>query len=345
MRILVLGGTAFVGRHIVDAALRRGHDVTLFNRGRTNPDLFAEARQRVGDRSTGDLSELRNGEWDGLFDVSGRLPEQVRASADLLCGRVATYCFISSVAVYASVTRIPTDEDSRLVRYDPQTSHMPASLRYGARKAASERIIQSNYPDQGLVLRPGIVVGPYDPTNRFNHWVSRMSRSGYVLGPPRTDQPVQMIHAHDLATFAVQLMERNERGVFNCVGSPTTFADMLNSCRAAADAQCEIVWASERLLGSHGISLPFNLPESGQRDGVFLRSNERAKSRGLQNRSIEQSARSILGHIASDIEGGSPEAPVPPTEADLLSQLLNTPSSSRHTPVDDVTPVDASSDR
>jgi 2'-hydroxyisoflavone reductase len=331
MRLLVLGGTAFVGRHIVEAALERCHDVTLFNRGRTNPELFAAARQRVGDRITGDLSALKNGEWDGLIDVNGYLPKQVRATAELLRGRVATYCFLSTVAVYATVIPVPTDEDSRLVRYDPETGHMPADFGYGARKVACERIIQSNYPDQNLILRPGIVVGPHDPSNRFNYWVRRMARGGYVLGPPRTHQPVQMIHAEDLATFAVQLMERSEPGVFTCVGLPTTFADMLNSCRAASEGQCDIVWAPENLLEKQAISLPLTLPESGQLDGAFLRSNSRAKSRGLRNRSIEECARSVLTDIGRDIEGGSLDTPLPTAEADLLGQLLGTPSHSRQT--------------
>jgi 2'-hydroxyisoflavone reductase len=325
MRILVLGGTGFVGRHVVAEALGHGHDVTLFNRGRTNPELFPGARRLIGDRATAELSALKTGEWDGVIDVSGRRPEHVKATADLLHGRVATYCFISTVAVYATQMALPTDEDCRLLVDHAAASRATAGLMYGARKAACEWLIRSKYPDYNLILRPGIVVGPHDPTDRFNHWVSRMARGGAVLGPARPDQPVQMIHAEDLASFAFELLERREPGVFNCVGPdvPSSFEDMLNSCRAASDSPCEIVWAPERLLHTHGISLPFSLPESGQRDGVFLRSNARAKAHGLRNRSTEECARSTLTWITRHIQGGTLNAPLPPNEAELLSVLVN----------------------
>jgi 2'-hydroxyisoflavone reductase len=319
MRLLVLGGTGFVGRHLVAEALSRGHDVTLFNRGRTNPELFPEARRRAGDRTTADLSSLRTGEWDSVIDVSGRDPDHVRATADLLHGRVATYCFISSVAVYASMAPMATNEDSRLLADDSP----PAGEPYGTRKAACEQIIRTKYFDTSLIFRPGIIVGPYDPFDRFNYWVRRMARGGLVLGPARSHQPVQMIHAEDLATFALQLMERREPGVFNCVGPdvPATFADMLNSCRAVSGAACEIVWAPRHAIHRHGISLPFSLPESGQHDGWFLRSNARAKAHGLRTRSIEECARSTHRWMTSGIDRRTLNAPLPPNEVELLSLL------------------------
>jgi 2'-hydroxyisoflavone reductase len=322
VRFLVLGGTVFVGRHLVSRALQRGHDVTLFNRRRTNPSLFDGIPRLVGDRATGDLGALGTGEWDAVIDVSGRRPESVRATAEVLRDSVRTYCFVSSVAVYARVEPAWTDESSEFLAYDPAAEPLPVALAYGARKVACERMVRASYADRSLIIRPGVVVGPHDPTGRFAHWVERAARGGAVLGPARPEQPVQVIHAEDLADFVLGLLECGGAGTFNCVGpdEPATFADLLEACQTASRTRCEIMWAPDDLLHRHGVHLPLALPASGRHDGAYRRCSVRAAGQGLRNRSLTDSARSTL--LWFDEEGGRRMSALPGGEQRALASLL-----------------------
>src|SRR4051795_8148375 len=229
MRFLVLGGTSFVGRHIVEAALAGGHQVSLFNRGTTNAGLFPDCDHRRGDRYAGELDALKTGEWDAVVDVNAYIPRHVREAVDLLTGRVATYCFISTGSVYSDLGANSIDEDAPLGEIDDPTNEEITGETYGPLKVLCERAAE-DFKGTTVVVRPGIVAGAHDPTGRFTYWVRRLARGGRVLGPappapgarfpygaprvagggrvrapPRADQPVQVVHGRDQGDFVVKL--------------------------------------------------------------------------------------------------------------------------------------------
>ncbi|HZE05500.1 MAG TPA: NAD-dependent epimerase/dehydratase family protein, partial [Solirubrobacteraceae bacterium] len=243
MRLLVLGGTTFLGRHVVEAALARGHAVTLFNRGRTNPELFPGVERRVGDRDGG-LEALAVGTWDAVVDTSGYVPRIVDASARLLEPRVGRYVFVSSVSVYADLSRPGVDEDAPLAALDEDTEEHRGPA-YGALKALSEHAVQKVYGRRATVVRPGLIVGPWDPTGRFTYWPTRVAAGGEVLAPEPRRGPVQLIDARDLAAWIVHLVEGDVAGVFNAVGPerPLTMQQLLEVCCAVAGGNSRLVWA------------------------------------------------------------------------------------------------------
>jgi len=230
MQILVLGGTHFVGRHLVDALRADGHAVTVFTRGRA-PVPWADVEQLTGDRETGDLDALRGREWDACLDVNGYLPQYVRASSQLLAERVARYAFISTASVYAIPGVPPIDEDGELHAVPGEEVDAVTPELYGPLKVACEQEAERAFPGRALILRPGIVAGPYDPTNRFPWWVERVGRGGQVLAPGTPRSPVQLVDGRDLAQFSSALLGREATGTFNLCGPPSTFGELLAACR------------------------------------------------------------------------------------------------------------------
>src|SRR5260221_13589599 len=233
MRLLILGGTAFVGRHLVEAALARGHTVTLFNRGRRNPDLFPELERLRGERPD-DLAALRGREWDAAIDTSGYTPRAVAASAGLLAEAVAHYTFISTISVYADEMPAGTDENGPLSQMpeDKAGTEEVTGETYGPLKVLAEQAAEAAMPGRVLTPRPGLIVGPYDPTDRFTYWPARVARGGEVLAPDGPDVPVQFIDARDLAAWTLDSVEAGRTGVFNLTGpaQPLTFGDLLETC-------------------------------------------------------------------------------------------------------------------
>jgi 2'-hydroxyisoflavone reductase len=287
VRLLVLGGTRFVGRHVVEAALAAGWDVTLFNRGRHDPGAFPEAEHRVGDRDGG-LDALRDGSWDAVIDTSGYVPRLVRESAALLSGRVGRYVFISSVSAYADPSQIGITEDAALAHTDGE------SADYGSLKAGCERVVQQVMGERAVVVRPGVIVGPHDPTNRFTHWVTRIAAGGDVLVPEPRDQPVQVIDARDLAAWLVQPVAP---GIYNAVGDVTTLEELLGAVVRGTGSDAQLCWVEERRLRAAGVEpwddLPLWLADPSFR-GFLAMSNERAKATGLELRPLEETARDTL---------------------------------------------------
>lgn len=221
MKLLILGGTKFLGRYLVDAALAAGHQVTLFNRGKTNPELFPHVEQRHGDRD-GDLGALSEGIWDVVIDTSGYVPRVVRASAELLRPRTAKYVLISSVSVYADFAIQNIDEDYPVGQVnDPTTEDI--SEFYGPLKALCEKAVQDVYRDQALIIRPGLIVGPNDPTDRFTYWVRRFAQGGDVLVPGRPERRQQFIDVRDLAEWVLWTAASSLTGVFNATGPAQRF--------------------------------------------------------------------------------------------------------------------------
>jgi 2'-hydroxyisoflavone reductase len=324
VRILVLGGTRFVGRHIVAAALDRGHDVTLVHRGRTNPDLFPEVERLLGDRED-DLSFLARRRWDAVLDTCGYSPGPVRAAAELLAGAADRYVFVSTVSVYAQPVASGADESSPLRSTDDQ----PAT--YGGLKVLCEGAVAAVFLGRALIVRPCLIVGPHDFTGRFSYWVWRLTRGGEVLAPGGPDLPVQLIDARDLGGWLVRCVENGTTGIFNATGpaQPLTLGEVLKACKAATPPKTpatSLTWVDEGFLLEQGVApwtgLPLWIPG---RKGSALQSmdNGRARTAGLTYRPLAETIRDThawlveLGRAlpVSDERGGpiSPER-----EAELL---------------------------
>jgi nucleoside-diphosphate-sugar epimerase len=249
VKILVLGGTLFLGRHLVESALARGHEVTTFNRGQTNPDLFPQVEKLHGDRD-GDLSALEGRSWDAVIDTCGYFPRIVRASAELLSDSVGHYTFISTISVYADLSR-PVDETSALATIEDETIEEfgPEFENYGPLKALCERVVEEIYGDRALIVRPGFIVGPHDPTDRFTYWPVRVARGGRMIAPGPPGRPIQFVDVRDLAAWTLELVEQRRAGAFNATNRGLPMSEFLAECPGEA----EVVWASDELLREQGV--------------------------------------------------------------------------------------------
>lgn len=245
MRILVLGGTSFVGRAIVDDALNAGADVTLFGRGKTGPELFPQLTRLIGDRDTGEYSALHDGNWDAVVDVSGYLPRHVGQAMDALSERVGRYLFISSHVVYRRDVGPGATEDAPRrppVRNVQHTDDLDDET-YGPSKVACEDDVTARYGERSTIVRPGKVAGPHDPSDMFTYWVRRTSRDGRVALPGNPRQPIQIIDSRDLARLVVRLLADDRPGAFHAVGpaEPVTLGGLIETCARVAGTRVEIV--------------------------------------------------------------------------------------------------------
>jgi 2'-hydroxyisoflavone reductase len=299
VRLLVLGGTKFLGRHAVDAALAAGHEVTTFTRGQTNPELFPDVEHLHGDRD-GDLGALAGRTWDGVVDTSGYVPRVVRQSAELLRDAVGRYVFVSSISAYGDFSEPITEETPVAELDDPDTEEIAES--YGALKAACERVVEGVYGDRSARVRAGLIVGPFDPTDRFTYWPRRIAAGGTVLAPGEPSAPVQFVDARDLAAWLVQLALAGPGGVFNATGpaEPLTFAELLERMRAATGTDAEIAWTDDRLVLDAGVQpwteLPLWLPDDDYA-GMARADISRAVDAGLAFRPLEET---VLDTLAWD---------------------------------------------
>jgi 2'-hydroxyisoflavone reductase len=252
LRLLVLGGTKFLGRAIVDAALAGGHEVSIFTRGQTNPELFPEAEHLIGDRD-GDLSALEGGEWDAVVDTSGFFPRIVRASAELLATRVGHYTFVSSVSVYADFAEPPDESRAVGAMADESLEDMGDEFQYyGPLKALCEREVERAFPTGALIVRPGLIVGPHDPTDRFTYWPRRLARGGEILAPAPADEPVQFIDVRDLGEWIVRMAEERRTGIFNAVNEGMPWSELL--------AGADVTWVDSEFLLEQGVGEWMELP-------------------------------------------------------------------------------------
>jgi 2'-hydroxyisoflavone reductase len=250
LRLLVFGGTGFLGRHVVEAALGRGHEPTLFNRGLTNPELFPQVERIVGDRD-GDLAALRARRWDAAIDIPARVPRHVRRSTEALSAAVDHYTFVSSVSVYRDFSRTGIDESAPLRPYEPSMGDDDMET-YGPRKAECERIVQAAFSSRALIVRPGLIVGPHDPTDRFTYWPARLARGGEIVAPGPPERVVQFVDARDLAPWIVRLVEERRAGVFNATNEGVSMGELLAGARVA--------WVSDEFLLEQGIAEWMELP-------------------------------------------------------------------------------------
>jgi len=307
MKLLILGGTKFLGRHAVDAALAAGHDVTIFTRGQTNPDLYPEVERLTGNRD-GELGALAGRRWNGVVDTSGYVPRIVRQSAELLRDAVGRYVFVSSISVYDDFSR-PIDESSPVAQLeDPATEEI--TEHYGALKAACENVIDEVYGDRGANVRAGLIVGPYDPTDRFTYWPRRIAAGGDVLGPGDPDAPVQFVDARDLAAWLVTLALEGPGGTFNATGPAErlTFRELLDRATQATGSDASVVWVDEQTVIDAGIEgwseLPLWLP-GDEYAGMAQADTKRARAAGLAFRPLEET---VVDTLAWDrtVEGDRP---------------------------------------
>jgi 2'-hydroxyisoflavone reductase len=307
VKVLVLGGTLFVGRHLVEAALARGHEVTLLNRGRTNPELFPEVEKLVGDRDTGDVSALRGRRFDAVVDTSARLPRWVRDTCELLADAVDHYTFVSSCSVYADTSEPGTDERAPVHTLEHETvEDVTSAETYGALKALCERAAEEAMPGRTLAVRAGLIVGPYDASGRFTYWVHRIARGGDVLAPEPRTQPVQLVHGRDLADWILAMADRRQAGVFNATGpeTPLSMEELLEAIRAETEPSARLVWVDEEALLASGVEawsdLPLWLaPGTNPESANFLAVDvSRAVAHGLRFRPLAETIRDTLKHAA-----------------------------------------------
>jgi len=322
LRLLILGGTRFVGRHVAAAALDAGHEVTLFNRGFTGPELFPRAEKLRGDRDC-DLSALAGRRWDAVVDCCGYRPEQVRATARLLAGAVERYVFISTVSVYADFAAGP-GEDSPLESPGAAAGEAREDRRYGAAKALCEREAEAAMPGRVLHVRPGLLIGPHDRMQRFSYWVRRVAAGGEVLAPGRPEHPLQVIDARDLASWLMGALAHGDAGRFNAT-SPRgrlTFGGLLETCRLVAASEARFTWVSDEFLVAQGVrpfdDLPLWVP--AELRGFHAVDISRAMAAGLTLRPLAHSVRAVLAERGAAVEPaeGAAARLTPKREGELL---------------------------
>jgi 2'-hydroxyisoflavone reductase len=294
LRVLILGGTGFLGPHLVANAVARGHVVTLFNRGKTHPELFADLEKLRGDRD-GKLDALRGRSWDAVVDTSGYVPRVVKMSADMLAKWVKQYVFISSISVYPDDLPPGADETAKVQELtDPKTEEV--MKHYGELKAACERTVEASLPGRTLNIRPGLIVGPGDPTDRYTYWPVRLDRGGEVLAPGDGNDSAQYIDARDLAAFIVHSIEDRTVGVFNATGpaQKLTMRGMLEETQKAVRKPSTLVWVPKPFLDEHKVSEWTDLPVWAGTSGISQIDCKKAISKGLRFRPGEATAKDTL---------------------------------------------------
>jgi 2'-hydroxyisoflavone reductase len=319
VRLLLVGGPRFLGRAIADAALARDHELTFFNRGQTNPELYRQlfpgVERIVGDRKT-DLAALAGRTWDAVVDTCGYLPHDVLASARALAGS-GRYCFVSSISVYADFSQ-PMDEESAVAELGDLPDDEVTNESYGALKTLCEEAVRREVGDRALVVRPGLIVGPHDPTGRFTYWPHRVARGGEVLAPGLAERRTQFIDVRDLAEWMVALCERGVSGTFNATNEGVTWEELLETCRAVTGANARVTWVSDDFLVEHEVGqwmeLPLWLaePEMAAANDAIVR---RAVAAGLRFRPLTETVRATLELAEPTDDAGL----APEREADLLA--------------------------
>jgi len=323
--LLILGGTRFAGRHLADMAVDAGHRVTLFNRGETDRDAVPRAEHLRGDRDGG-LAALSGRRWDVVADMCGYFPRVVGASARLLSGSVDHCIFVSSMSVYADPVPAGFDEDSPLATLQDETVEQIDGDTYGGLKVLCEREVYDAFGDRSLVIRPGLMVGPLDPTDRFTYWVRRVARGGDVLAPGSPDRPVQFIDARDVAAWMLRLAEEHRTGVLNATGPAgrLTMGEVLEECRRASGSDARFTWIPDDFLLEAGVApwmeVPLWIPEA-EAGGMLQADLGRPLRAGLTFRPL---AETVADTLAWD-RGRDQAQPMgagldPGREADILAR-------------------------
>jgi 2'-hydroxyisoflavone reductase len=323
LKILVLGGTEFIGPALVESALSRGHTVTLFNRGKRekrkggpdsrvehvygNRDPKKNAAEDLEDKeSPMGLTNLKDRKWDVVIDNSGYYPRLVKASAELLAPNCGQYIFVSSISAYKDNSKAGQDETAETGTIkDPSVETMGAQFEnYGPLKVLCEQAAEAAFKGRTAIVRPGYIVGPNDGTDRFTYWPIRISKGGEVLCPGTPNDPIQIIDVRDLADFMVTLAENKTMGTFNACGlqPPITMGDVVNTCKSVSKSDATFTWVDPAFLEEHHIEFPIWAPTTGESAGFHTWSNERARSAGLKFRSLETTCKDLLAWYPKEVD-------------------------------------------
>jgi len=304
LRILLLGGTRFIGVHLTEFALQRGHTVTFFNRGKTNPGKFPQVEKLTGDRD-GQLDALKGKTWDAVVDTSGYVPRHVRLSAELLAPHVQHYLFVSSISVYPNFAT-PMNEESPVAKMPDESVEKVDGQTYGPLKALCEKAVQTALPGRATILRPGLIVGPEDNTDRFTYWPARAARGGEMIAPGSPQDPIQFIDARDLAVFTLDVLEQKSLGIYNVISPPGRFTigGLIDASVSAANSlvkpepKPQSVWIPAEFLEQQKIEpwqdMPVWLPPVGENAASAQTSVNRALKAGLRISDIERTVRDTL---------------------------------------------------
>jgi 2'-hydroxyisoflavone reductase len=294
LKLLVLGGTGFLGRAVVETAVEQGHEVTLFNRGKTNPELFPEVEKLRGDRA---VDPIPSGAWDGVIDTSGLLPGVVRASAKALRDS-QRYLFVSSISVYADLSEGPTEDSPRAQLGDmPSDEMLPGYENYGALKALCEDVVTEVYAERALIVRPGLIVGPHDPTGRFTYWPHRIARGGQFVVPGPPEEQVQFVDVRDLGAWLVDLLEGGDSGAFNATHPCVTWGELVKWCLRVTGSNGRPVWIDREWLAEQGVGEWMELPlwlHDPDSLGMMRADVSRALAAGLTFRPLDETVRGTL---------------------------------------------------
>ncbi len=302
LRLLILGGTGFLGPHTVRAALARGHEMTLFNRGRTNTHLFPELEKLRGDRD-GDLKALEGRSWDAVIDTSGYVPRIAGLSAELLAEAVEQYVFISTLSVYAQEDLVGQDETAEVGKLEDETVEQITGTTYGPLKALCEQAVERALPGRTTVIRPGLIVGPGDTSDRFSYWPVRIAGGGEVLAPGKPEYKTEIIDVRDLAEWIIHVIEQRHVGVYNAIGPAEhmTMGQMLEGCKEGLESDASFTWVDEAFLFENGVRAWAHMPawippKMGDQDysGYGTTSRKRAIAAGLTFRPVADTARATV---------------------------------------------------
>jgi 2'-hydroxyisoflavone reductase len=323
MKVLIIGGTKFVGRAIIDVFLAKGYSITMFNRGKTNPDLYKSKVTLIkGDREK-DIEKLGEQNWDVVIDTCGYLPRVVKMSVDFLKNKTEKYVFVSSVSVYSSKNKKNVDEQAELATLKDVIAEEITAETYGGLKVLCEKEVLNAFNDRSIILRPGLIVGPHDPTNRFSYWPVRIRKGGDVLAPGDGEFNVQVVDVRDLADFCQLLIQENEQGIFNVTGLNKTMKQLLDICLTVTSSKGKLHWIDEKWLLKQKVEEWMELPLwiSDEKYEFLRKINfEKAIKSGLQFRALETTIIDLLAWY-DDIDGDSKEWPAgmkPEREKDLL---------------------------
>src|SRR5579859_7463669 len=324
--LLILGGTGFIGPHLTEEAQRRGWKVTHFNRGKTDPKGAVGVETLIGDRA-GQLEALRGRKWDAVIDDTGYVPRYVKMSAELLAPNVGYCLYISSISAYAGFAA-PNDEHSPLGKLaEPDTEKVTGDT-YGPMKVLCEQYSAAAFNGRISIVRPGYIVGPLDPTDRFTYWPVRASRGGEMLAPGTPADPIQCIDVRDLTAFMMSLVESRTNGIFNADSPPRAFtmgALIAASQQASPDARTQAVWVPGDFLAAHSkpdeLNLPIWAPLTGEYAGAALTATNAAQKAGLRSRALEVTVRDTLAWfhtLPPERQSKLRAGPEPAKEADML---------------------------
>lgn len=304
MKILVLGGTGFLGPEIVESLVASKHTVTLFNRGKTHPGLFPDLEKLVGDRRTGDLKALENREWDVVVDVFASHPKWVKATAELLAPKCKTYVFISTISVFNDNSKPGLDESGPTFPEDASldTVDQISNETYGPMKVRCEAIVRNLFPKTATIVRPGLIVGPTDPTDRFTYWPARVDRGGEVLAPGPGTDAIQFIDLRDLGAFVARLIDDGHVGTYNATGPSGnwTMAEFLGACKGATSSTVDFVWADPQWLLENEVQpfMEMTMWVPGDDMAGFMKVDcSKAISHGLTFRPVSQTARDTMDWV------------------------------------------------